>query len=128
MKGVAECLKLTNLFYFISLRASLEPGSTLGEKGEKNRMGKKKRISKQSQLRGSLGRGKGGVHRLAHFDRLYFSYLTPFFPFFPQCGVGSQANLIIKYCFQWQTCKPRAKHSQKNTCNTVILNKAVNFR
>ena len=92
---VAECLKLTNLFYFISLRASLEPGSTLGEKGEKNRMGEKKRISKRSQLRGSLGRGKGGVHLLAHFDHLYFSYLTLFFPFLPHCGAWSQANLII---------------------------------
>ena len=92
---MAKCLKLTNLFYFISLRASLEPGSTLGEKGEKNRMGEKKTISKRSQLRGSLGRGKGGVHHLAHFDRLYFSYLTPFFPFFPHYGAWSQANLII---------------------------------
>ena len=104
----------TNLFYFISLRASLEPGSTLVGKGEKNHVGeKKKRIDKRSQLRGSLGRGKGGVHHLAHFDRLYFSYLTPFFPFFPQCGAWSQANLITKYCFQWQTCKPRTKHSHK---------------
>ena len=45
---VAECLKLTNLFYFISLRASLEPGSTLGEKGEKNRMGEKKELASEA--------------------------------------------------------------------------------
>ena len=95
MKGVAECLKLTNLFYFISSRASQEPGSTLGEKGEKITWAKKKRIDKRSQLRGSLGRRKGGVHRLAHFNRLYFFYLTLFFPFFPHCGAWSQANLTI---------------------------------
>ena len=89
--------KAYNLFHSISLRASLEPGSTLVGKGEKKSCGrKKKRIDKRSQLRGSLGRGKGGVHHLAHFDRLYFSYLTPFFPFFPHCGAWSQANLIIK--------------------------------
>ena len=35
----------TNLFYFISLRASLEPGSTLVEKGEKNHVGEKKKES-----------------------------------------------------------------------------------
>ena len=48
MKGVAECLKLTNLFYFISLRASLEPGSTLGEKGEKNHMEEKKESASEA--------------------------------------------------------------------------------
>lgn len=45
----AECLKLTNLFYFISLRASLEPGSTLGEKGEKNHMGEKKESASEAR-------------------------------------------------------------------------------
>ena len=34
-----------NLFYFISLRASLEPGSTLVGKGEKNHVGEKKKES-----------------------------------------------------------------------------------
>ena len=115
---VAECLKLTNLFYFISLRASLEPGSTLGEKGEKNRMGEKKRISKRSQLRGSLGRRKGGVHHLAHFDCLYVSYLTLFFPLFPHCGAWSQANpTIIAFSGRHANLGPSTHTKYLQYCN-----------
>ena len=39
----------TNLFYFISLRASLEPGSTLVGKGEKNHVGEKKKKNRQAK-------------------------------------------------------------------------------
>ena len=62
--------------------ASLGPGSALGEKG-KNRC--------------SLGRGKGGPDfRRARFAHRYFSYLTPFFAFFPHCGAWSLASHLHK--------------------------------
>ena len=70
---------------------SLGSGSAVGKKDKK--------ITERSELRGSLKRGKGGAalspfpgYRLALFIRLYFFYLIPFFPFFPNCGAWSQAN------------------------------------
>ena len=62
--------------------ASLGPGSALGEKGKNRR---------------SLGRGKGGPDiRWARFAHRYFSYLTPFFSFFPHCGAWSLASHLHK--------------------------------
>ena len=60
---------------------------------------KEKKIGERSEPRGSLRRGKCGAalspspgHRSARFFRRYFSYLTPFFAFFPHCGACSWAN------------------------------------
>ena len=51
---------------------------------------KEKQIGERSEPRGSLRREKGGTalspspgHLSARFFRRYFSYLTPFFAFFP---------------------------------------------
>ena len=52
-----------------------------GEKGKKLALAKKKKS------------------RSACFARRYFSYLTPFFAFFPQCGAWSQANCYPKSFF-----------------------------
>ena len=62
--------------------ASLGPRSALGEKGKNRR---------------SLGRGKGGpVFRWARFAHRYFSYLTPFFAFFPTAEPGPWLTICIK--------------------------------
>ena len=58
-----------------------------GGKGEKN----------QRSKRAERGKGRCALspfpgHRLARFFRRHFSYLTPFFAFFPQCRAWSQAN------------------------------------
>ena len=50
------------------------------------------KIGERIEPRGDLGRRKGG-HRWARFARPYFSYLTPFFAFFPLCAAWSQAKL-----------------------------------
>ena len=34
-------------------------------------------------------------HRWARFGRQHFSYLTPFFAFFPHCGAWSQASITV---------------------------------
>ena len=34
-------------------------------------------------------------HRWARFARQHFSYLTPFFAFFPHCGAWSQASITV---------------------------------
>ena len=59
---------------------------------------KKKKIGERTELKGSLRKGKCGAalspspgHRSARFLRRY-SYLTPFFAFFPLCGAWSRAN------------------------------------
>ena len=78
--------------HFVSrYQFSLGPGSAVGKKDKK--------IAERSELRGSLKRGKGGAalspfpgYRPARFIHLYFFYLIPFFPFFPNCGAWSQAN------------------------------------
>ena len=60
---------------------------------------KEKKIGERSEPRGSLRRGKCGAalspspgHRSARFFRRYFSYLTPFFAFFPYCGAWSRTK------------------------------------
>ena len=60
---------------------------------------KEKKIGERNEPRGSLRREKGGAalfpspgHPTARFFRRYFSYLTPFFAFFPHCGAWSQVN------------------------------------
>ena len=60
---------------------------------------RRKKIGEQSELRGSLRRGKGGTalspspgYPSARFFRRYFSYLTLFFAIFPHCGAWSQVN------------------------------------
>ena len=63
-------------------------------------MGKEeKKIGERSEPRGSLRREKGGAalspspgHRSARFFRRCFSYLTPFFEFFPHCRALSRGN------------------------------------
>ena len=56
-------------------------------------------MGERSEPIGSLRREKGGAslspspgHPSAHFLRRYFSFLTPFFAFFPHCGAWSQVN------------------------------------
>ena len=56
-------------------------------------------MGERSEPIGSLRREKGGAslspspgHPSAHFLRRYFSFLTPFFAFFPHCGAWSRAN------------------------------------
>ena len=46
-----------------------------------------------------IGFGEKKKSRLACFARRCFSYLTPFFAFFPQCGAWSQANCNPKSFF-----------------------------
>ena len=64
---------------------------------------KEKKIDERSELRGSLGRGKGGGasaaislfpdHRWARFARRYFSYIY-FLPFCPTAEPGSRVRVI----------------------------------
>ena len=79
--------------------SSLGPGSALGEK-EKNQPWRKKKIEKKS--RAVVWEGERVAtfppspgHRWARFARQHFSYLTPFFAFFPHCGAWSQASITV---------------------------------
>ena len=79
------------LILFIDARLAWDQAPQWGKK--------EKKIGEQSELRGSLRRGKCGAglssspgNPLARFFRRYFSYLTPFFAFFSHCGAWSRAN------------------------------------
>ena len=54
---VWKCIFFCWLFVYIP--GSLGPGSALGEKKEKNRRGRKKKLGELREWGGSLGRGKG---------------------------------------------------------------------
>ena len=74
-------------------KGSLGPGSALGEKGEKNQRGRKKKNWRAKSAESYSGKGKRAPgNRSARFARRYFFYFTPFFAFFPYGGAWSQAN------------------------------------
>ena len=82
---------------------SLGPGSASGGKRRKKLAWAKTKIGEQSEPRGSLLRGKGWLspssgNRSARFARRYFSYLTPFFAFFPPLRILVPRYHSVKGC------------------------------
>ena len=79
----------TNLFYFISLRASLEPGSTLVGKGEKNHVGEKKKEStSEASWEVVWGGERVGSTTWLTSIAYIFPIWTRFFPFSPNVEPG----------------------------------------
>ena len=79
---------------FVYMPSSLGPGSALGEKEEKNCRGRKKK-NLVSCVSGEVV--WGGERPLGHcLAQRYFTYLTPFCAFLPDCKAWFQATCQVK--------------------------------
>ena len=143
-----QALSSTNYFSMSILRDSVTVGEVILfiDASFASDQEKEKKIGERNEPRGSLRREKGGAalcpspgHPTAHFLRryfstrlasffLYFSYLTPFFAFFPHCGAWSQVNDSYAMKLEKLPLKTKSQLHASNTSSSITNNRNEHWK